>query len=196
MLNGYQFFQIQHSLKLHFTSKFDILKYGSKSACVSPDIFHKRQDKSRFDNFAGKLHNSRIAMNFCIANFVHSNEGWLYESYSYAATIYTEWRGYFDAFKYKFKVEYDTLTGVIHEKNIKFKDTLVPTKRGNAPPLLQLMVHSEVTPEFICTLNSTFNFLDAWSGYVANDPFLEQQVFILKKYSPLCNIIRKGRQNY
>lgn len=194
MISGYQFYRIHHSLNLHFTSNFDVLKYGYQSKSVSLELFNNRKDKGRFDIFANKINSDTKAIHFCIANFVHNTDGWIYREYDDADAIYTQWNKYYDSFSYEFKTEYIFLTKMMHEKGIKFNDMLVPTTSGNYPPLLQLLLHNKVTPEFVCTLDSKFEFTDGWYEGSRNDPYVEKEVFILKKYTPLCSVIKNNKR--
>lgn len=180
-----------HSLNLHFTSSFDVLKYGNKSKTVSVDSYNKRRDKPRFESYANRLHNERTAFRFCVANFVHNEESWFYGDYTEAESIYTEWKGYLESFEYKFKGEYKSILNIMREKEIKFDRMIEPTASGNNPPLMQLLLQGKITPEFVCTLNTQFAFLDGWYEHVEEDPFVSKKVFTLQKYYPLCRLITK-----
>jgi hypothetical protein len=194
MLSGYNFFRIHHSLNLHFTSNFDIIKYGNNNKSVSLDVYHKRRDKGRYDLYGNKFYSENDATDFCIANFIHNEEGWLYNDYKEADAIYTQWSAYFDAFKYKFKSEYFILTKIMNERKINFDTMLVRTTNGNNPPLMQLLIHGKLSPEFVITLNEQFKFINRWYDEIQNDPYLEREIFKLKKYAPLCNVITQKKR--
>ena len=190
-MSGYQFFRTYQSLHWHFTSKFDVLKYGEESKTLSIDNFNKRKDKLKFETFASKIQ-GKTGFYFCIANFVHNDEQWFYGDFKDADAIYRNWRKYFDAFTYNFKAEIKKLENIVDVHKLDgFKSLMLQTSSGNKPPLLQLLLHSEVTPECVCMYVTGFNFLESWSELYLDDPLVQKKLFIIKKYQPLCKLISK-----
>lgn len=191
MITGYKFFKIYQSLNLHFFSSFDILKYGSKSKSTTEDIFTNRNDASRFEYLGSKVINEKMAFNLCVANFVHNDKEWFYKEFSECKDFYEKWEGYNKSFSYRFKKEFTFLKETMSTKNKTFNCFIKKTEKGNNPPLLQLYLHKKITPEFLCTLDAKFKFINTWYDEFSNDdPYLEKQLQILTKYTPLYKIIR------
>jgi|ERR1035437_1621604 hypothetical protein len=192
MLSGFQFYKTYCSLNLHFSGKYDVLKYGDRLKSLNMTAYEKRKEKFKFMAFATKLQDERSAYHHCVANFMHNNSNWLYEPFSESDAIHKNWRKYFDAFEYNFKQEFNVLNNVMESNNAKFETMLLQTESGRKPPLLQLMLTRKVSPEFIIKLDSRFQFIDTWYDlYLKHDPLVETIIFKLKKYSPLLNLLRK-----
>jgi hypothetical protein len=192
MMSGYDFYRTYSSLNWHFTSKFDIVKYGLHSKRLSVDGYKKRNDHLKFETYAKKMQSERIGYYFCVANCVHNKSNWIYESYSDADDIYKQWKKYFDAFEYNFKQEMGVLKGVIDKNDTTIRKMLLPTDSWNNPPLLQLLFSGKLSPEFIVTMDSHFQFIDNWYDMYFNiDPYIESKLFTLRKYVPLVAILRK-----
>lgn len=187
MINAYRFFAIYKALDMHFTSKYDILKYGGKSSNISLDRFTSRKDRLRFEKFARNINNEKDAYDFCVSNFIHCDDKWFYHDYASADKVYVSYKGYFEALKYNFAAEMKVLENYKKEYEINFKDMLVATKSGNQPPLLQLFLHAKFSAYFICILDSYYKFLNVWYEQARGvDPFVEKQLFVLTKFAPLC----------
>lgn len=196
MLSGFDFFRTYSSVHWHFTSAFDVLKYGCNSRNLTLDNYKRRRDKMKFDGFSNKLNDERTAFYFCVANFVHNKENWFYDGFTEANSIYTSWRKYYDAFQYNFKSEFKIMDAVLKERNMSFKNSLIKTPTGANPPLLQLLLHGTLTPEFICRMNDKFDFLESWYNiYTCNDPFVESKINTLRKYQPLVMALSKELGN-
>lgn len=192
MLTGFQFYKIHTSLQLHFNSKLNYLKYGASLKKLTIDSFNKRNDRLRFDSYASKLNNEHEAMQFCVANFVHNDEKWIYKEYGESESVYRNWKKYFSAFAYNFTGEFKTLQKIQADKSITFNKMLEQTPSGGQPPLLQLALHGMLSPEFIVTLDSKFSFITKWKDiYKDVDPFIEKKLSILTNYEPICILISK-----
>ena len=192
MISGFQFFKIYQSLHLHFTTKFDILKYG-KPKSLTKDHYNNRNDRLLFENLSSKF-SSEQAFDFCLSNFVHNEIDWIYKEFSDADDTYKQWKGYFDGIEYNYGKEVDKLKLLaFHNSMIYFNDIFVETKSGKKPPLLQIFLHGEISPECLCILDDRFNFLDVWvNSYSTDDPLLEKKMFLLTKYKKIC--ILKARR--
>lgn len=195
MLSGFALYRTYQALNLHFTSKFDVLKYGQAPKTFTREVFEKRSDKIRFDSFARKIPEDE-AFKFCLANFVHNKDKWFYEDLTDQWDVYLSWKKYFDAFAYHFDLEQKIVDDVMRDKDVTMSQMLQETKSGNQPPLLQMLLHGKVTPEYVVTLDHTLKFVGEWNAlYKGVDPFVEQKLFVLTKYSKLCYILSKGKRS-
>jgi len=191
MMSGLQFYKTYTSLSLHFQSNYDILKYG-KAKNLTPDSYSKRKDRLKFESYAQKIQDERAAFYFCTANFMHNGKNWFYEPYADASDIYKQWKKYFDAFDYNFKQEFANLKKVLNDYDTTFEKMLLQTTSGNNPPLLQLLLAGKLSPEFVCKMDAHFQFIDTWYDmYAYSDPYIQDKLFRLKKYTPLVNMLRK-----
>ncbi len=197
MLSSFQFYKIYQSLNLHFTSNsFDFFKYGFNSKSVNKISFDNRRDRMRFDVFSNKLMYKDTAFNFCVSNFVHNEENWIYNDYQDAESIYKQWLKYINSFTYSFKREFKYLESIKEENSVYFQNLLYPITTNSKPPLLQLTLHGRFTPEFICTLDNKFKFLNMWKDENQSDPFVSKKIQNLIKYTKLLTMIRSKRSEH
>ncbi len=150
----------------------------------------------RFEVFSNKLMYKDIAFNFCVANFVHNIDNWIYEDFQESDYVYKQWLQYINSFTYNIKQEINFVGQIKIEKKISFQEMLQTTKNGNKPPLLQLTLHGRISSEFICTLDNTFTFLESWEKEYEHDPFVLKKIQNLIKYRKLLKIIRSKQSEY
>lgn len=72
-MNGFQAYQIYNSLRLHFTTDFNAVKYNFKSK-VNPTSFEMKKERYLFEKFA-RSHKPKELLLFYTANFL-KDEGW------------------------------------------------------------------------------------------------------------------------
>lgn len=189
-MTGWEVFLVYQPLHLHFTTSYDIFKYGKKAKSISFESFNSRNDRAIFEQVAKKAATKEKAAGLCLANFIQSDK-WIYEELSYAWSIYELWVK--NRINIRENVEHDlnVLSQVVQAKKVEsFDDIFTKTKSGGLPPLLQLYQIKKVLPETVCFLDSTHGFLSDWVGLVANDPLAATNTFKLTKYVPFCNFTK------
>ncbi len=196
MISGFKFWQIYQSLYLHFSSSYDVIKYGTKSKTLTKSSFERRRDKGRFEIFANKLNSTKEALYLCISNFVRNEEGWIYRDYNDSFVVYCEWKAYIESFSYRFKEELFFIEKTKKDNDLSFNDLLKKTPSGKHPPLLQLYFNKKISIECLTLLAQKFDFLNDWINEYENDPYISNELKILTKYFPLIIIIRKGTLHY
>lgn len=185
MLSGYGFYRIYQSLHLHFTSTYDVFKYGGKSKTINTNLYNKRRDKTIFERLAPKFQSEKRAGQFVLANFVYNSNDWLYQPYQQADEIYIKWKSIRDSLLTHIKNDLNVLSQVVKEQetcNIFDK-----TPKGNKPPLLQLFLARRISKECLVCLDDVYSFTDNWSDWYEIDPLISDQLFVLKKYKPFVS---------
>lgn len=74
---GFDAYEMYHGLKLHFTSKYDYVKYGGKTK-VSKDQFMLRKDKYTFYKLSRKYKREEL-FGFYVSNFLKNPKVWVGE---------------------------------------------------------------------------------------------------------------------
>lgn len=183
-MNGYTFWKIYQSLQLHFyTANFNVTVYGTKSKAINEEVFNKRRDKGIFEKIAKHFFSEQKAGQFCIANFME-NKNWIYEDFSIAEEVYEKWANVRKFQNDIFNMDIDFISNVIKNKKLEsFAHALNKTKSGNFPPLLQMAMNENIKKETLIILDTFMNFLDNWYIIYKTDPFVNDYLFKLKKYS-------------
>jgi hypothetical protein len=183
MLSGFDFFKIYHSLHLHFTSsKYDVLKYNGRTN-VSFEVFDRRRDSMRFNSFAHKLIGKNKAGRFCIANFVYGSKNFIYEPYDDAYEVYMKWKKVRESITRTFEKDVSYLN-TLASSRAAF-DLFAKTKKGNYPPILQVVLGGHISIETVCILDKEHKeFFDNWKEICQNDPYVEKELLKWKKYQP------------
>jgi hypothetical protein len=174
--------------RLHFRTTFNILGHYDAPKTINKNNYEKREDREIFSTWNFKSVNE--CQKFCIFNFVKS-ENWLYNKQSDAWDVYYEKMKYFSTFKENINKDYETIKLLLRTKNISFNEITKQTKSGGRPPILQLLFQDHISIEFVCIVNNKFTFADKWNTI---DPLIVDAAFLIKKYSPLINIIRHGQK--
>lgn len=181
MLSGWEFFKLHKALDFHFhNEQYDVIKYNGKIN-VSPEKFGLQSDRYRFDYYGNKFHSREKAGQFCIANFVRGNRGFIYQSFDDAESEYFQWKKVQESIT---KVFSDDLFKIANKIN-RDTDIFEKTPSGNLPPLMQMLKVSFVTIETAVILHKEYkNFFDNWSSMCDNDPYVRDLILRMKKYQP------------
>lgn len=184
MISGFQFYKIYTAIKLHFTTSYNALKYNvDSSKSINRDTYDNRKDVLRMEYWSQKFQTKQHAMEFCIFNFVYNTGDWFYNDFDEANSIYLKIKSFYGALSKNLK---DDIL-YIKNTNTKFSDLINPTKSGNKPPLLQMVLHGNISKEFVCI--SDDGFINRWMEEYNNDPFISRELNILTKYKLFVNIL-------
>ncbi len=182
-IGPFAFFRIYQGVHLHFTSKYDVLKFNFKGHGLNQDAFNNRKDNHQFHTWSIRFDNSVEAMEYCVFNFLRSST-WLYGTHDEAKSCYLAKKKYYSLFKKNIKDEHELIKRLIADKKLSFDDLLKPTKSGNKPPILQLYLNGDVSIEFMCLLADGYKFTDNWVEQYAIDPLVTSEINKLIKYRP------------
>ena len=179
------FQKIYHPLWLHFTSDYNVFKYGYKVKSypsLSNDTLIKLVARS--------IDNPTKALKICISNFAYRNSDWIYDNdYSTTINVYTNWLRKTKSLKETIKNDYEIFETAKREGKSDTKRMLCKTERGNLPPIIQLVMSNYISREFVCLLDDCNNFIDDLSNEYGNDPLVRLELFKLKKYQPFVKTI-------
>jgi hypothetical protein len=185
MLTGWEFFKIYHALDLHFHSpRYNVFDYGGR-VNVTIQAFENRNDKGRFVYWANKLIGRKKAGQFCIANFVHGDDKWLYQAFDNANGSFLKWTRIRESIT---KVVADDVSNIIelmqeYQKPLSTLFDLTPG--GNYPPIWQMYVRKVITPETAIIINEMGPvYFDTMMDIAKKDPFVADQLMFLTKYAP------------
>lgn len=187
MLTGYEFFKLYHAFNLHFTTtRYDIFRYNGKTN-VSLETFKGRRDYSRFVYWGNRFHNRVKAGQFILANFVYNqaSSSWIYQPFEQANTFFTQWLRVKESLTKIFEDDMIKIGKVKSDHNLTFEQLFHHTPSGRSPPIWQMSNVGLITPESLILIDKeVMRFIDDELTSNSVDPFLEDTIFRLKKYSP------------
>ena len=74
-MDGYQTYQIYQSLKLHFTSDYDAVKYNYRTA-VKRDTFERRRDRYFFEKLSRRFNKEKL-IHYFTSNLIQNPSVWI-----------------------------------------------------------------------------------------------------------------------
>lgn len=181
MLTGWQFYKLHQALNLHFHDlRYDVFKYFGKINS-NPEKYGIKDDRYRYEYYAGKFYNNKKALQFCVANFIRGNKDFVHYSYEDAESEYLQWRKIQDSITQTFQNDLSKIKEHAGSANI-----FIPTPNGNQPPLLQMMKVGYITLETAVILNNEVgkSFFDMWTKLCDDDPYAKNLILKCKKYTP------------
>lgn len=188
-LSPYQFFKIYQGTYLHFTSSYNMIKYGGKAKTITQDNFNNRKDRQKFVAWANKMETSKDTLMFCVFNFLNSND-WLYCEYESARDIALTKKLFYSTFTKNITNDFNFIKQIKDDKNISFDGLISETNSGNKPPLLQALLNNTVSIEFVCLLDYSTEFINSWQYIYKIDPFLTEKLTKMKKYQPFVKLFK------
>jgi len=182
-MEGFTFYKIYLPLHLHFTSSYNVMKYGGKLKTLTKESFERRQDKGIFCKWGNKFENQTKAGQVVLGNLIYNNDEFVYQDVQDAIDVYYEWKKVRESITEVVKNDCSGLAE--HLKKLSFwKSFLERTPSGNTAPLLQLYQHKRIHPESLIALDSITPFIDKWETEYAIDPLISNRLFKLNKYKP------------
>lgn len=178
---GFEAYEMYHGLKLHFTSKYDYVKYGGKTR-VNKDQFMLRKDKYSFYKLSRKYKREEL-FGFYVANFLKNPKVW-------AGDLLME-----DAdSEYKLWLRVQQSLSYIFDQNLQFlfdevnsPDELLKVVDGQYPLLYNLYTQDKIYLETLVILDDIMNFIPMWSRKVDDDIIFPDFVMKCEKYKPFLN---------
>jgi hypothetical protein len=180
-LGGYDAFALYNSLKLHFTTKYDYVKYGGKTN-VSKDSFMLRKDKYFFYKLSRKYTKEEL-FGFYVSNFLDNPKIWIGNLLSEDCdSIYKVWMKTQQSLSYIFEQDLSKLFDMVEKP-----DELLRVVDGQYPLLYTLYKQDEIKIETIIILNEIMNFIPMWSKKIDDDVIFPEFVRACDKYAPFIN---------
>ena len=177
-MSGYEVCILYKALKLHFTTKYDFIKYRGK-VNYDVDQFHKNNSKYFYEKLA-KKYNKKEAFNFLLANFIENENIWIKDLVSNIESYESYIR---------FEKRQQSLSYIVESelKNIFDNDNLFSVTDGNFPLLLKLYLRKEVSIETIIIMNDFMDFISIWDKKIKDDFVWPTTRDKILKYSRLLN---------
>jgi hypothetical protein len=178
---GYEAFCLYTALKLHFTTKYDFVKYSGKTS-VSKDSFMLRKDKFSFYKISRK-YNREDMFGFFVANLLEKPTLWAGELLSEdAESVYKVWLKTQQSLSYIFE---QNLSYMLDE--IESPEELLKVVDGQYPILYNMHLMNKVSLETVMILDDIMNFMPMWSKKIEDDIIFPDFVKRCQKYKPFLN---------
>lgn len=180
-LGGYDAFALYHALKLHFTTKYDFVKYGGKCN-VSKDSFMLRKDKYFFYKLSRKYSKEEL-FGFYVSNFLENPKIWVGNLLAEDCdSIYKVWMKTQQSLSYIFEQDLNKLFDMVENP-----DELLRVVDGQYPLLYTLYKQDDIKLETVIILNDIMNFIPMWSKKIDDDVIFPDFVLACSKYVPFIN---------
>ena len=173
-MNGYQTYQIYQSLKLHFTTDYDAVKYNYKTA-VRQDTFERRRDRYFFEKLSRRFNKEKLIQYFT-ANLIDNPNVWIGDMKD---EIYNDYVSRYD--KLTYMVTQDIK--VMAEKGYTFDQICSTSDDNSTNPLLESARANEIHLESVVLVDILVNFLKRLKSDL-NDPLgiNKELIDLLLKY--------------
>jgi len=149
--NGYQAYQIYQSLKLHFTTDYDAVKYNYKTS-VKQISFERRRDRYFFEKLSRRFSREELIQYFT-ANLIENQKVWIGDM---SDKIYSDYVARYDKLTYMF----DEDVKLLYNKGYTFDQLCSTTEDYSVNPLLEALRSREIHPETVVLLDILVNFLN------------------------------------
>lgn len=162
-MTGYEAFSLYHTLRLHFTSKYDFVKYNGKCN-ITIEAFENRKDKYYFYRLSRRQEREDF-IQFLVSNFLIDEKIWvgkLTEEESILA--YKDRLSVIQSLSYVFSEDCRKIKDVSGTKSF---NELLKTD-GEYPKLLTMALRKEIHLETLCILNALMNFFPMWNKKISD----------------------------
>ena len=150
-MNGYQTYQIYQSLKLHFTSDYDAVKYNFKTA-VRQDTFERRRDRYFFEKLSRRFNKEKL-IHYFTSNLIQNPSVWIGDM---SDEIYNDYIARYDKLTYMLSQDMNLMS----DKGYSF-DQLCTTSDNNSSNLfLESLRADEIQLESVVLVDIMVNFLN------------------------------------
>jgi hypothetical protein len=180
----FEVFQIYSSLSLHFSGKYDAVKYNFKTPIATRQKFESHRFRFVFEKIARKYSTQRAVVLYFVSNFVSGN--------TFIATmsddIYVKWTGLIESFTYKVKGELSTLCTALKVKKIGFDDSLKVGEDKQLPLIIDLLNSGIISLETVTCIDSLTGFIsDAVKTSKDSLGILSHFSTLFQKYRPFLH---------
>ena len=173
-MNGYQTYQIYQSLKLHFTTDYDAVKYNYKTA-VNQDTFERRKDRYFFEKLSRRYDKEKL-INYFTANLVHNPHTWIGDMNE---SIYNDYVSRYDKLTYMLTQDMK----VMCEKGYTFDQLCTTSDNNTTNPLLEALRGDEIHYESVVLVDIMVNFLKKLKGEIIDPLGINKDMInLLLKY--------------
>ena len=178
---GYEAFTLYHGLKLHFSGKYDFIKYNGKTN-VNKDQFMLRKDKFSFYKLSRKYKREEL-FGFYISNFLINTNIWVGDlMQDEADQEYKRWLKTQQSLSYIFEQNLNHIFDLV-----EMPEELLKVVDGQYPLLYNEYLQGKVNLETIIILNDIMNFFPMWQKKVTDDIVFPDFITKCEKYKPFLN---------
>lgn len=178
---GYEAFTLYHGLKLHFSGKYDFIKYNGKTN-INKDQFMLRKDKFSFYKLSRKYKREEL-FGFYISNFLINTNIWVGDlMQDEADQEYKKWLKTQQSLSYIFEQNLNHIFDMV-----EMPEELLKVVDGQYPLLYNEYLQGKVNLETIIILNDIMNFFPMWKKKVADDIVFPDFITKCEKYKPFLN---------
>jgi len=179
--SGFECYALFHALKLHFTSKYDFVKYSGKTN-VTQDSFMIRKDKFTFYKLSRK-YNKDDMFGFFVSNLLEKPKLWSGDLLSEdAESTFKVWQKTQQSLFYIFQQDLSTLM-----EDVDSPQQLLKVVDGEYPLLYNNYVQSRIKLETVMIMNQFLNFFPMWTKRVDDDLIFPDFIQKCTKYAPFLN---------
>jgi len=180
----FEVFQIYSSLYLHFSGKYDAVKYNFKTPIATRQKFESHRFRFAFEKIAKKYPTQRSVVFFFVSNFVAGN--------TFIATmsdeIYVKWTGLIESFTYKLKTEVSAFKSSLELKKLSFDDSLRVRDDLQLPHIIDLLNSRAISVETVMCIDSLTGFVsDAVKTSKDSFGILQHFSTMFQKYRPFLH---------
>lgn len=154
-MNGYNAYQIYQSLKLHFTTDYDAVKYNYKTA-VKRDTFERRRDRYFFEKLSRRLNKEKL-IDYFTANLIQDPRVWVGDMKD---DTYNDYIARYDMLTYMVTQDMKRMA----EKGYTFNQLCTTCDSSTTNPLLEALRMDEIHLESVVLVDILVNFLNRLKG--------------------------------
>mgnify|MGYP003640631507 CR=1 FL=1 len=169
-------YQYHNALKLHFTSKYDAIKYRFKTSATQQS-FWKRKDKYFFSKVAKRFDDKDELIKYYVAHLVNDCK-WVGEMIT-KEEEYQNWLKVNESLSYNIKQDLHAL----ESKYSSFDDVLMTGNR-TYPSIIHEYLSKEIGLETVVVVNSLTGFVEHANKHVVDTILWPELYAKINNYAP------------
>lgn len=150
-MDGYQAYQIYQSLKLHFTTDYDAVKYNYRTA-VKRDTFERRRDRYFFEKLSRRFNKEKL-IHYFTSNLISNSGVWVGDM---TDEIYNAYIARYDKLTYMLSQDMNLMS----DKGYSFDQLCTTSDNNTSNPLLESLRSGEIQLESVVLVDIMVNFLN------------------------------------
>jgi len=150
-MDGYQTYQIYQSLKLHFTSDYDAVKYNYRTA-VKRDTFERRRDRYFFEKLSRRFNKEKL-IHYFTSNLIQNPSVWIGDM---SDEIYNDYIARYDKLTYMLSQDMNLLS----DKGYSFDQLCTTSDNNTSNVFLESLRADEIHLESVVLVDIMVNFLN------------------------------------
>ena len=150
-MDGYQTYQIYQSLKLHFTSDYDAVKYNYRTA-VKRDTFERRRDRYFFEKLSRRFNKEKL-IHYFTSNLIQNPSVWIGDM---SDEIYNAYIARYDKLTYMLSQDMNLMS----DKEYSFDQLCTTSDDNTTNVFLESLRSGEIHLESVVLVDIMVNFLN------------------------------------